>query len=201
LVDLRLPVTTDADFCSEAMLKGWKEDEKNTLSSDEQFAVYLKFYNECFKVGNAASFWFVTLLIVVVSTSAHLVQRPDDMHLGIHLCRGNYMGSRHFSEGAYDRIASDMFTKLNADTFYLEYDTPRAGGFEPLKELPKGKNVVLGVVTSKFAELEDVDEMVKRIHEAADRLAEGREGCTREEALKQLSVSPQCGFASHAEVS
>ena len=70
-----------------------------------------------------------------------------------------------------------------------------------MKELPKGKNVVLGVVTSKFAELEDVDEMVKRIHEAADRLAEGREWCTREEALKQLSVSPQCGFASHAEVS
>ena len=57
LVDLRLPVTTDADFCSEAMLKGWKEDEKNTLSSDEQFAVYLKFYNECFKVGNTASVW------------------------------------------------------------------------------------------------------------------------------------------------
>lgn len=123
------------------------------------------------------------------------------MHLGIHLCRGNYMGSRHFSSGAYDKIARSLFTSLDADTFYLEYDTPRAGGFEPLAHLPAGKNVVLGVVTSKFPEIEDKKEMVDRIYAAADHLASGRQGCTREEALKQLSVSPQCGFASHAEVS
>ena len=123
------------------------------------------------------------------------------MHLGIHLCRGNYMGSRHFSSGAYDKIAKSLFTSLSADTFYLEYDTPRAGGFEPLAFLPEAKTVVLGVVTSKFPELEDKREMIDRIYAAADHLAKGREGCTREEALKQLSVSPQCGFASHAEVS
>jgi methionine synthase II (cobalamin-independent) len=124
------------------------------------------------------------------------------MHLGIHLCRGNYMGSRHFSSGAYDKIALSLFTHLDADTFYLEYDTPRAGGFEPLQHLPEGKNVVLGVVTSKFPELEDQKEMVERIYSAADEVVKGRGGgCTREDALKQLSVSPQCGFASHAEVS
>ena len=112
------------------------------------------------------------------------------------------MGSRHFSSGAYDKIALSLFTHLDADTFYLEYDTPRAGGFEPLQYLPEGKNVVLGVVTSKFPELEDKGEMVQRIYSAADEVVKGRGGgCTREEALKQLSVSPQCGFASHAEVS
>lgn len=80
----------------------------------------------------------------------------------------------------------------------LEYDTPRAGGFEPLKYLPKNKAVVLGVITSKFPKLEDKSEMIGRINQAADILAEGT-GQTREQALQQLSVSPQCGFASHAE--
>ena len=121
------------------------------------------------------------------------------MHLGIHLCRGNYLGSKHFSEGAYDRIAKTMFTSLNVNTFYLEYDTPRAGGFEPLKFLPKDKNVVLGVITSKFPALENKDEMIQRVHKAADFVAEGMQGGTREQALNRLSVSPQCGFASHAE--
>jgi len=65
--------------------------------------------------------------------------------MGIHLCRGNYLEGRHFSEGAYDRIASKLFNNLKVSTYYLEYDTPRAGGFEPLKDLPKDKNVVLGV--------------------------------------------------------
>ena len=108
------------------------------------------------------------------------------------------MGSRHFSEGAYDNIATKLFNNLNVSTYYLEYDTPRAGGFEPLKQLPKNKNVVLGVVTSKFPELENQKEMVKRVYKAADFVAEGS-GSNREEALKRLSVSPQCGFASHAE--
>jgi methionine synthase II (cobalamin-independent) len=120
------------------------------------------------------------------------------MHLGIHLCRGNYIGGRHFSEGAYDRIARQLFTDLEADTFYLEYDTERAGGFEPLKHLPLSKNVVLGVVTSKHGALEDKQEMVDRVYKAADYVAEGN-NVSREEALKVLCVSPQCGFGSHAE--
>ena len=154
------------------MLEGWKNDPENFQTADEQFDKYLSFYNDCFK-------------------------RPDDFHLGIHLCRGNYVGSKHFSEGAYDRIATKLFNNLNVSTYYLEYDTPRAGGFEPLKHLPKNKNVVVGVVTSKFPELENQKEMVDRVYKAADYIAEG--GGSRQEALERLSVSPQCGFASHAE--
>ncbi|KAK4542698.1 hypothetical protein LTR36_006270 [Oleoguttula mirabilis] len=162
-----------AYFCSEAMLEGWKKDKENFQTADEQFDAYLRFYNDCFK-------------------------RPDDFHLGIHLCRGNYVGSKHFSEGAYDNIATKLFNNLDVSTYYLEYDTARAGGFEPLKQLPKNKNVVLGVVTSKFAALEDQKEMVDRVFKAADYVAEGSKQ-SREEALQRLSVSPQCGFASHAE--
>lgn len=162
-----------AYFCSESMLEGWKSDPENFQTADEQFDQYLRFYNDCF-------------------------QRPADFHLGIHLCRGNYVGSKHFSEGAYDRIATKLFNDLNVSTYYLEYDTPRAGGFEPLKYLPKDKNVVVGVVTSKFPALEDQKEMVERVYKAADFVAEGCKQ-SREEALQRLSVSPQCGFASHAE--
>ena len=89
-------------------------------------------------------------------------------------------------------------TLLHVFRYYLEYDTPRAGGFEPLKYLPKDKNVVVGVVTSKFPELEDKKEMVDRVYKAADYIAEGSKQ-SRDEALQRLSVSPQCGFASHAE--
>lgn len=83
------------------------------------------------------------------------------------------------------------------NTYYLEYDTPRAGGFEPLKELPKNKNVILGVITSKFPEMENKDEMKNRVYQAAEIVGQGEVG-SKEEALKRLGVSPQCGFASHA---
>jgi len=115
----------------------------------------------------------------------------------VHLCRGNFAKSQHFSEGGYDRIATKLFHELNVDTYYLEYDTPRAGGFEPLKELPKHKNLILGVITSKFPEMEDLGEMKKRVLSAADVVAEGS-GQTQKEALERMGVSPQCGFASHS---
>lgn len=108
------------------------------------------------------------------------------------------MGSRHFSEGGYDRIATKVFKNLNVQTFYLEYDTPRAGTFEPLLHLPSNKNVILGVITSKFPELEDLEKMKARVFEAADVVAKGTNQ-NREDALKRLGVSPQCGFASHEE--
>ncbi|KAF1962302.1 5-methyltetrahydropteroyltriglutamate-homocysteine methyltransferase [Byssothecium circinans] len=163
-----------AYFCSEKMLEGWKKDDKNTVTADELFDLYIKLYNDCISAA------------------------PPDMHIGIHLCRGNFVGSRHFSEGGYDRIATKLFTQLNMHTYYLEYDTPRAGGFEPLAHLPKNKNVILGVITSKFPELEDKEKMKERILQAADVMAKGQ-GESREEALKRVGVSPQCGFASHAE--
>jgi len=162
-----------ADFCDDKMLAGWKKDSANTRGADELFDAYIAFYNECFK-------------------------RPSDMHLGIHLCRGNFVNSRHFAEGAYDRIAGKLFRDLNVSTYYLEYDTSRAGGFEPLKELPKDKNVILGVITSKFPKLEDKEEMKERIHKAAEFVASGS-GESKEEALQRLGVSPQCGFASHED--
>ncbi|KAJ5684149.1 uncharacterized protein N7477_000494 [Penicillium maclennaniae] len=88
--------------------------------------------------------------------------------------------------------------ELNVHTYYLEYDTERAGGFEPLKHLPTHKNVILGVVTSKFATMEDKEEMKKRVINAAKIIAEGN-NITLEAALNQVGVSPQCGFASHRE--
>ena len=108
------------------------------------------------------------------------------------------MGSRHFSEGGYDRIATKLFKTLNVQTYYLEYDTARAGGFEPLLHLPAHKNVILGVITSKFPELEDKEKMKERLYAAADVVAKGV-GQTREQALDRMGVSPQCGFASHEE--
>lgn len=155
------------------MIEGWKKDKANTRTIDELFDAYISFYNQCF-------------------------QRPSDMHLGIHLCRGNFVNSRHFSEGGYDRIATKLFRDLNASTYYLEYDTSRAGGFEPLKELPKDKNVILGVITSKFPKMEDKEEMKERIYKAAEFVAQGS-GESKGQALKRLGVSPQCGFASHED--
>jgi methionine synthase II (cobalamin-independent) len=112
------------------------------------------------------------------------------------LCRGNFIGGRHFAEGAYDIIAKKLFENLNVNTYYLEYDTERAGGFEPLRFLPKNKNVVLGIISTKLAQLEDKEEMIQRIYKAADFTAEGS-GQSRKEALQRICVSPQCGFSTH----
>ncbi|KAI9709278.1 MAG: hypothetical protein M1820_003398 [Bogoriella megaspora] len=161
-----------AYFCSEKMLAGWKEDKTNKRTADEQLDAYIGLYNKCIE------------------------KHIDKMHIGLHICRGNFVGSRHFSEGGYDRIAIKLFQNLNVSTFYLEYDTPRAGGFEPLAHLPVHKNVICGVVTSKFPKLEDKSEMVERVLNAADYVAKGA-GQTREQALDRIGVSPQCGFASH----
>lgn len=114
----------------------------------------------------------------------------------MHLCRGNFIGGRHFAEGAYDIIAQKLFTELKVNTFYLEYDTERSGGFEPLKYLPKDRHVVIGAISTKLRELEDKEEIKQRIYKAADFVAEGS-GQTREEALKRIALSPQCGFSTH----
>ena len=117
--------------------------------------------------------------------------------MGVHLCRGNFVNGRHFSEGGYDRIATKLFREMNVHTYYLEYDTARAGGFEPLQHLPKNKNVVLGVITSKFPKMEDIGEMEGRVRSAVKEMCKGT-GESEEEALKRVGVSPQCGFASHS---
>lgn len=107
-----------------------------------------------------------------------------DVTFGIHLCRGNQRSMWH-REGSYDEIAERLLNELNHDRFLFEYDTPRAGGFEPLRFLPKGKIIVLGLVSTKVAELETVDDLKRRI-EAAAKYA----------PLEQIAISPQCGFSS-----
>jgi 5-methyltetrahydropteroyltriglutamate--homocysteine methyltransferase len=103
---------------------------------------------------------------------------------GIHLCRGNQRSMWH-REGSYDAIAERLFTELPHDRFLLEYDSPRAGSFAPLRFLPKGKVAVLGLVSTKVPELENIDALKRRIDEAAKVIP-----------LEQLAISPQCGFAS-----
>ncbi|KAL4888871.1 hypothetical protein BDV59DRAFT_210650 [Aspergillus ambiguus] len=125
-----------------------------------------------------------------------LVGRPTDLHVGIHLCRGNMPQGRYMSTGSYERIAELLFKKMEYDTFYLEYDTDRAGDFQPLRHLPVGKNVVLGLVSTKVADLERVEDLEARVYEAADVIANGQ-GRSRSEVLAtSLAVSPQCGFSS-----
>ncbi len=107
--------------------------------------------------------------------------------LAIHLCRGNNR-SQWYAEGGYDAIAEKLFGRLNVDAFLLEYESDRAGSFEPLRFVPRGKTVVLGLVSSKLPELESQDHLAKRIDEASKYIA-----------LENLAISPQCGFASTME--
>jgi 5-methyltetrahydropteroyltriglutamate--homocysteine methyltransferase len=116
-----------------------------------------------------------------------VADRPSDMAICTHLCRGNYK-SGWMAEGSYDHVAEALLTDLDVDGFFLEYDDERSGGFEPLRFLPKGKMVVLGLVTTKSGKLERKDELKRRI-DAAAKFA----------PLEQLCLSPQCGFASTAE--
>lgn len=108
----------------------------------------------------------------------------DDVTFGIHLCRGNQRSMWH-REGTYDDIAERLLNELNYDRFLFEYDTPRAGGFEPLRFLPKGKVIVLGLVSTKVPQLESIDELKRRIDQAA-----------KFAPLDQIAISPQCGFSS-----
>jgi 5-methyltetrahydropteroyltriglutamate--homocysteine methyltransferase len=110
--------------------------------------------------------------------------RPDDLTVGIHLCRGNYR-STWFAEGGYEPVAEILFNSINVDAYFLEYDDERSGDFAPLRFVPKDKMVVLGIISSKLKELEKVDDMAKRIDEAAKYMP-----------LEQMCVSPQCGFSS-----
>ncbi|KAH0590817.1 hypothetical protein H2248_000939 [Termitomyces sp. 'cryptogamus'] len=122
--------------------------------------------------------------------------RPGDLTVGVHMCRGNFKGGVHFSEGGYGRIAVKLFNKLNVDTFYLEYDTERAGDFAPLKHLPGNKVAVLGLVTTKNPKIETVEELKARVNEAVDAMTRDNPQRTRQAALNQLCISTQCGFAS-----
>ncbi len=113
-----------------------------------------------------------------------LLDRPDDLVINTHVCRGNYH-STWASQGPYDAVAPLLFAKENVDAYYLEFDDERSGGFEPLAHVAEGKKVVLGLITTKSPKLEDRAAVIARIHEAAKYVP-----------LDRLCLSPQCGFAS-----
>ena len=116
-----------------------------------------------------------------------LANRPADLTVTTHICRGNIQ-SMWAAEGSYDFVADSLFNDLDVDGFFCEWDDERSGGFEPLRYLPKGKRVVLGVMTTKSGELESTDYLKSRIDEAA-RYAD----------IDQLAISGQCGFSSTEE--
>jgi 5-methyltetrahydropteroyltriglutamate--homocysteine methyltransferase len=109
---------------------------------------------------------------------------PDDMAVCIHTCRGNFK-STWLASGSYDYVAEIAFSRIDVDGFFLEYDTERAGGFEPLRYIPKGKRLVLGLVSSKLPELEKKDDLKRRIDAASKYVP-----------MENLCLSPQCGFSS-----
>ena len=113
-----------------------------------------------------------------------VAQKPKDMLLAMHLCRGNFK-STHAAAGNYEPVAEALLKEMDLDAYFLEYDDDRSGDFRPLRYLPKGKTVVLGLVTTKFGEMEDKDELKRRIEDA-----------TKYAPLEQLALSPQCGFSS-----
>ncbi len=112
-------------------------------------------------------------------------RRPQGMTIGVHMCRGNAFG-KWMAQGGYGPIAEKAFQRLEVDAFFLEYDTGRAGGFEPLRFMPKDRFVVLGLVSTKTPRLESIDDVRRRIDEASAFFP-----------LERLGLSPQCGFASH----
>jgi 5-methyltetrahydropteroyltriglutamate--homocysteine methyltransferase len=116
-----------------------------------------------------------------------LADKPEGMAVTTHMCRGNFRSS-WVAEGGYDFVAEALFNNLDVDGFFMEWDDARSGGFEPLRFVPKGKIVVLGLVTTKRGELESKDELKRRIEEA-----------TQYVDLDQLCLSPQCGFSSTVE--
>jgi 5-methyltetrahydropteroyltriglutamate--homocysteine methyltransferase len=110
--------------------------------------------------------------------------RPANMTVCMHICRGNFR-SAWAAEGGYDPVAEILFNEFKLDGFFLEYDSPRAGSFAPLRFVPKNKKIVLGLVTTKSGDMESADDLKRRIDQAS-----------RYVPLEQLALSPQCGFSS-----
>lgn len=110
--------------------------------------------------------------------------RPDDLTVAIHLCRGNYR-STWFAEGGYEPVAEILFNEINVDGYFLEYDDERSGDFAPLRFVPEDKMVVLGIISSKIPQLESIDDLCKRVDDAAKYMP-----------VDNMCVSPQCGFSS-----
>src|SRR5262249_15477927 len=127
---------------------------------------------------NALPHAYAALINSVIDT------RPSDLTVAVHLCRGN-MQSAWVAEGGYEPVADALFNELHVDAYFLEYDDDRSGTFDPLRFVPDNKVIVLGLLTTKAARLESVDDLARRIDQAS-----------RFVPLERLCLSPQCGFAS-----
>ena len=125
--------------------------------------------------------------IYAAMINAAISGRTPGMRMTMHLCRGNFK-SMWIASGGYEPVAEVLFNNIDIDGYFMEWDTDRAGGFEPLRLVPRNKVVVLGIVTSKSGELEEKDYLKRRIDEAGKFID-----------LDQLCLSPQCGFASSAD--
>jgi len=154
---LQIDDTNLAYLCDPKMREGAKKIGENP---DLLPSLYANLINECIK------------------------DRPANMAVCTHLCRGNF-ASAWVAEGGYDPVAEVLFNELKVDGYFLEFDSPRAGNFAPLRYLPKGKRIMLGLVTTKTGQLENADDLKRRIDEAA-----------KITPLDQLGVAPQCGFSS-----
>ena len=165
-------------FCDTTFLSGCAKDGTNT---DDLLDLYIKVYS-----------W---ILEPIKSDSKY-----SDLRVGMHLCRGNMAGSTHWVSGGYEKIAQKLFNDAaGIDTFYLEFDDEeRAGGFEPLSYLPRGKNVVLGLVSTKVADIEDKGMLVKKVEQASNIIADAWGVDAKEARDEALAISPQCGFSSHS---
>jgi methionine synthase II (cobalamin-independent) len=156
-------------FCDESFLSALREDG---IDPDVLLSTYLQAHSNAIK------------------------DRPKGLVMGIHLCRGNFTDDLWLTKGGYENIARRLFTETGYDAFFLEYETDKAGSLEPLRFLPKGKTVVLGLVSTKQPELEDLDVLEERIIEAAVFIAQEQGSDMQEVLREQIAVSPQCGFAS-----
>jgi 5-methyltetrahydropteroyltriglutamate--homocysteine methyltransferase len=154
---LQIDDTNLAYLCDPKMREGAKKIGEDP---DRLPSLYANLINECIK------------------------DRPANMVVCTHLCRGNF-ASAWVAEGGYDPVAEVLFNELNVDGYFLEFDSPRAGNFAPLRYLPKGKRLMLGLVTTKTSQLENADDLKRRIDEAA-----------KVAPLDQLGIAPQCGFSS-----
>lgn len=128
--------------------------------------------------------WQTLIDKYIAVTNRVLEKAPASMSIGMHLCRGN-RGGQHHAEGSYDAVADRLFNTLNIEFYFLEYDTPRAGNFTPLRFVPAHKSIVLGLISTKSPTLENKDDLKRRLDEAAGIIS-----------LDRLAISPQCGFAS-----
>ena len=128
------------------------------------------------------------MFMEAVAADSHCVDgaKREGLTVALHICRGNNE-SKWYAEGGYEPIAEQLFGSLDVDRFLLEYDTDRAGTFEPLRFVPPSKDVVLGLVSTKLAQIESQDDLLRRIEEASQHVP-----------IERLSLSPQCGFASTA---